>query len=190
MLSTGSRVWGLQQFWRAGFVSAQHVESSQTRNQTFVPALASRFLITGTPGKSLLHTFRSALWSSQNECPCLIGELILHCPPPPWSLSMVNGLAQNKVYMTLICSWIQELIKYLLCAGHSSGCGGTQRWTRGMRSLISWIHTAFDCVDHNKLWKILKSWEYQTTWPASWETCMQVRKQQFKLDREQQTGSK
>ena len=26
---------------------------------------------------------------------------------------------------------------------------------------------AFDCVDHNKLWKILKEMEYQTTWPAS-----------------------
>ena len=37
---------------------------------------------------------------------------------------------------------------------------------------------AFDCVDHNKLWKIWKRWEYQTTWPASWETYMQVRKQQ------------
>ena len=48
---------------------------------------------------------------------------------------------------------------------------------------------AFDCVDHNKLWKILK-WEYQTTWPASWETCMQVRKQQLELDTKQQTGSK
>ena len=34
----------------------------------------------------------------------------------------------------------------------------------------------FDCVDHNKLWKFWKRWEYQTTWPASWETCMQVRK--------------
>ena len=49
---------------------------------------------------------------------------------------------------------------------------------------------AFDCVDHNKLWKILKEWEYQTTWSASWETCMQVRKQQLELDMEQQTGSK
>ena len=35
----------------------------------------------------------------------------------------------------------------------------------------------FDCVDHNKLWKIFKKWEYQTTWPASWEICMQVKKQ-------------
>ena len=52
-------------------------------------------------------------------------------------------------------------------------------------------HTkAFDCVDHNKLWQILKEMEYQTTWPACWETCMQVRKQQLELDMEQQTGSK
>ena len=40
---------------------------------------------------------------------------------------------------------------------------------------------AFDCVDHNKLWKILKRWEYQTTWPISWETYMHVRKQQLEL---------
>ena len=38
--------------------------------------------------------------------------------------------------------------------------------------------------------KFLKRWEYQTTWPASWETCMQVRKQQLELDMEQETGSK
>ena len=49
---------------------------------------------------------------------------------------------------------------------------------------------AFDCVDHNKLCKILKKWEYQTTRPASWEICLQVKKQQLKLDMEQQTGSK
>ena len=38
--------------------------------------------------------------------------------------------------------------------------------------------------------KFLKRWEYQTTWPASWEICMQVKKQQLELDIEQQTGSK
>ena len=31
---------------------------------------------------------------------------------------------------------------------------------------------AFDCVDHNKLGKFLKKWEYQITLPASWDTCM------------------
>ena len=45
-------------------------------------------------------------------------------------------------------------------------------------------------MDHNKLWEILKEKEYQTTWAASWEICVQVRKQQLELDMEQQTGSK
>ena len=47
---------------------------------------------------------------------------------------------------------------------------------------------ASDCVDHQtgKFWE---RWEYQTIWPASWEICMQVRKQQLELDMEQQTGS-
>ena len=40
----------------------------------------------------------------------------------------------------------------------------------------------FDYVDHR--------WAYQTIWPASWETCLQVRKQQLELDMEKQTGSK
>ena len=48
---------------------------------------------------------------------------------------------------------------------------------------------AFDCVGHNKPWKILR-WEYQTTWPVSWEICMQIKKQQLQLDMEQQTCSK
>ena len=38
--------------------------------------------------------------------------------------------------------------------------------------------------------KLLKRWEYQTTWPASWEICIQVKKQQLELDIEQQPGSK
>ena len=46
---------------------------------------------------------------------------------------------------------------------------------------------AFDCVDHNKL---ENSERDGNTRPASWETCMQVRKQQLELHMEQQTGSK
>ena len=38
--------------------------------------------------------------------------------------------------------------------------------------------------------KYLKRWEYQTTLPASWETCMQVKKQQLEPDMEEQTGLK
>ena len=38
--------------------------------------------------------------------------------------------------------------------------------------------------------KFWKRWEYQTTWSASWEICIQVKKQQSELDMEQLTGSK
>ena len=50
------------------------------------------------------------------------------------------------------------------------------------KPLTMWI-----TINSGKFWK---RWEYQTTWPASWETYMQVRKQQLELDMEQQTGSK
>ena len=50
------------------------------------------------------------------------------------------------------------------------------------KPLTVWI--TINCV------KFFKKWDYQTTWPASWETYMQVRKQQLELDMEQQTGSK
>ena len=50
------------------------------------------------------------------------------------------------------------------------------------KPLTVWITT--NC---GEFWK---RWEYQTTWPAFWEICMQVKKQQLELDMEQQTGSK
>ena len=51
-----------------------------------------------------------------------------------------------------------------------------------LKSLTMWI-TA-NCR------KFLKRWEYQITLHASWETCMQVKKQQLEPDMEQWTGSK
>ena len=42
-------------------------------------------------------------------------------------------------------------------------------------------------INCGKFWK---RWAYQTTWPASWETYLQVRKQQLELDMDQHTGSK
>ena len=50
------------------------------------------------------------------------------------------------------------------------------------KSLTVWI-----TINCGKFWN---RWEYQTTWPASWEICTQVRKQQLELDMEKQTGSK
>ena len=51
-----------------------------------------------------------------------------------------------------------------------------------LKALIVWITT-----NHGKFFK---RWEYQTTLPAYWEICMQVRKEQLELDMEQQTNSK
>ena len=48
----------------------------------------------------------------------------------------------------------------------------------------------FDCLDHKNCGKFWKRYEYQTTWPASLDICMEVRKQQLELDMEQQTGFK
>ena len=50
------------------------------------------------------------------------------------------------------------------------------------KSLNAWITT--NCE------KFLKRWEYQTTWPDSWEIGMQVNKQQLELDMEKETGFK
>ena len=51
-----------------------------------------------------------------------------------------------------------------------------------LKPLTVWITT--NC---GKFWK---RWEYQTTQPACWDICMQVKKQQLELNTEQQTGSK
>ena len=51
-----------------------------------------------------------------------------------------------------------------------------------LKPLTAWMTT--DCK------KFLKRWEYYTTLPVSWETCMQVKKQQLKPGMEQLTGSK
>ena len=81
------------------------------------------------------------------------------------------------------------------------------RGTRDQIANICWImekarefqkNIYFCFIDYAKafVWipincgKFWKRWEYQTTWPASWETYMQVKKQQLELDMEKQTGSK
>ena len=82
------------------------------------------------------------------------------------------------------------------------------RGTRDQIANIHWIiekarefqkNIYFCFIDYTKavtVWTTTNSgqffqrWEYQTTWPASWEICVQVRKQQLELDMEQQTGSK
>ena len=63
-----------------------------------------------------------------------------------------------------------------------------RKFQKNIQSCFIDYAKAFDW--HNKLWKLLKRWKYQITWPVSWEICMQVKNQQLELDMEQQTGSK
>ena len=55
--------------------------------------------------------------------------------------------------------------------------------------LLYWLCQSLWLCGPQQTGKSFKRWEYQTTWSASWETCMQVKKQQLELDMEQQTGS-
>ena len=108
----------------------------------------------------------------------------------------------NKVMLKILRARLQQYMNHELPDVQASFSKG--RGTRDQIANIHWIMEkarefqkniyfcfidyakAFDCVDH----KFFKRWGYQTTWSASWEICMQVRKQQLELDMEQQTGSK
>ena len=70
--------------------------------------------------------------------------------------------------------------------------GSWKKQESSRKTSISALLTAkaFDCVDHNKLWKILKEMGIPDHLTCFWETYMQVRKKQLELDMEQQTGSK
>ena len=78
-------------------------------------------------------------------------------------------------------------IKLLISIGSSKKQGSSRKTSTSAlltmpKPLTAWITT--NCG------KFFKRWKYQTTWPASWEICMQVKKQSLELDMEQQTGSK
>ena len=57
--------------------------------------------------------------------------------------------------------------------------------------LLFWLHQSlWLCGSQQTCGKFFKRWEYQTILPVSWETCMQVKKQQLELYMEQHSGSK
>ena len=113
----------------------------------------------------------------------------------------------SKVMLKILQARLQKYVNRKLPdvqAGFRKGWG-----TRDQIASILWIiekgrefqKNIYSCfIDYAKafdyVWittncgKFWKRWEFQTTWPASWETCMQDRKQQLEMDVEQQTGSK
>ena len=70
--------------------------------------------------------------------------------------------AEEPKTKLLIFSWIME---------------NTREFQKNIYFCFINYSEAFDCLDHNKLWKFLMRWEYQNTLPVSWEMYMQVKKQ-------------
>ena len=92
---------------------------------------------------------------------------------------------QASCGVTVPFSWVL-VHKVLLCPPRVYFPVLCNFWQLGL--MATWCSRCSRCpINYGKFWK---RWEYQTTWPASWEICMQVRKQQLELDKEQQTGSK
>ena len=112
----------------------------------------------------------------------------------------------TKVMLKILQARLQQYMNHELSdvqAGFRKGRG-----TRDQISNICWIIEKANEFQENMasalltipkpltVWitrncgKFFKRWEYHITWPASWEICMQVRKQQLELDMEQQTGFK
>ena len=85
--------------------------------------------------------------------------------------------ADNKVWI-----WLQGKISslYFFVKYFIIGCyliiGKAREFQKNIYFCFIDYTKGFDYVDHNKLWKILKELEYQTTWPVSWQICRQVKK--------------
>ena len=80
-----------------------------------------------------------------------------------------------------------SLISSLLIAGSRKKQESSRKTSISALLTMPKPLTVWITINCGKFWE---RWEYQTPWPASWETYMQVRKQQLELDMEQQTASK
>ena len=77
-------------------------------------------------------------------------------------------------------------VKLLISIGSSK----KQEFQKNIYFCFIYYAKAFDCVDHNKLWKILQEIGIPDHLTCLLRNLLQVRKQQLELDMEQQTGSK
>ena len=142
------------------------------------------------------HGFVWALWASlmamgfESKCnfapPTILLGLLL-CPWM-WGIFFLNMWTMNFQMFKLVLEKAEESAIKLLTSSRSLKKQESSRKT-SISALLTMPKplTVWITINCGKFWKI---WEYQTTWPASWVTCIQVRKQQLELDMEQQTGSK
>ena len=117
------------------------------------------------------------------------------------SFYVLVRLCSKSLKLGLSSTWTKNFQMYKLCLEKAEEpesqlatfAGSWRKQGNSIKASISALLTMpkpltmWITINCGQFWK---RWEYQTTWPASWETYMQVRKQQLGLDMEQQTGSK
>ena len=156
------------------------------------------FQILKDDGVKVMHSICQQIWKTQQWAQD--GKRSVFIPIPKKgnakecsNYCMITFISYaSKVMLKILQARLQQYMNRELSdvqAGFWKGRG-----TRDQIGNICWIMEKvrefqksiyFSFIDYGKFWK---RWEYQTTWPASWETYMQVRKQQLEPDIEQQTG--
>jgi len=115
--------------------------------------------------------------------------LICSLPKPPFSKPGFSSMwTVNFLMFKLVLEKAEEPdIKLPTSAGSWKKQESSRKTSISALLAMPKPLTVWITINCGKFWR---KFEYQTTWPASWETYMQVRKQQLELDMEQQTGSK
>ena len=144
--------------------------SSQPRDQTLVSHIAGGFFTSWATGQAENILDTSKLF--QNS---------------PNQASTICETVNFQMFKLVLEKAEEPEIKLPTSTGSSKKQESSRRTSISALLAMPKPLTVWITINCGKFWK---RWEYQTTWPASWEICMQVRKQQLELDMEQQTGSK
>ena len=160
----------------------------------------------------MLHSICQQIWKTQQWPQDWKRSVCIPVPkkgnPKEWSNYHTIALISHasKVILKILQARLQQYVNCELPdvqAGFRKGrgteiklpisAGSSKKQESSSKTSISALlttpkpSTMWITINYLKFWR---RWEYQTTWPASRETCMQVRKQQLELDVEHQTGSR
>ena len=153
------------------------------------------------------HIFPSLLWP---ECLCLLRSVFIPIPKKGNAKECSNyctivlishaSKVMLKILQARLLQYVNhEILTFKLVLGKaeepetklSMSAGSSKKQESSRKTSVSALltmpkpMTVWIIINCAKFWK-----RFQTTWPASWEICMQVRKQQLEPDMEQQTASK
>ena len=163
--------------------------SSQPRNQAQVSCIADRFIdIWATREAGDLRWAEHSSSSDTMSDYQLISVFFFFFCLSPYTFNYFTFQFTSESLQC--CPLLSPFTELIIEKRESSRKTSISALLTMPKHLIVWI-----TINCGKFWK---RWEYQTTWPTSWETCIlrnlplekQVRKQQLELDMEQQTGSK